>query len=100
MEIAIDNQLWLRQLIVFVAVIGGIYSIFLGYRLLIKGITDEFKLKSDLKGFKADLVSVSPGLFFALIGLIIIWAALNHGFEFKVESKPIFTWEPIIQKEN
>ncbi len=88
MENIIQNQLVIRQVIVFLAIGGGIFSIFLGYRLFIHGVSGKFKFKSDLRGLKADLVSASPGLFFALLGAFIVWSSLHHGFEIKVDSKP------------
>lgn len=44
----------------------------LGYDLLIKGVTGEFKFHTEVKGTKADLISASPGLFFILMATIII----------------------------
>ena len=51
----------------------------LGYNLFIKGVTGEFKFKTDIKGAKADLVSASPGLFFILMGTIILGIGLFKG---------------------
>jgi hypothetical protein len=44
----------------------------LGYQLLLKGVTGEFKFQTEFKGAKADLASVSPGLFFILMAAILI----------------------------
>jgi len=44
----------------------------MGYQLLIKGVTGEFKFKSSLQGVKADLVSASPGTFFVLLGVLLM----------------------------
>lgn len=38
-------------------------------------------------------MSASPGLFFALLGAFIVWSSLRHGFEIKVDSKPMITIE-------
>lgn len=44
----------------------------LGYELLVKGVTGEFKFQTEFKGSKADLVSASPGIFFILMATILI----------------------------
>ena len=44
----------------------------LGYKLFIKGITGGFKLHANIEDSKLDLVSASPGLFFILMGAILI----------------------------
>ena len=48
----------------------------LGYDLLIKGITGEFKFKANIHGSKADLLGASPGLFFVLLGTSLIFIAV------------------------
>lgn len=48
----------------------------LGANLLREGIRGEFRFKTELKGVKADLASASPGLFFALLGALIIGYAI------------------------
>ena len=60
-----------------------IVALFIGYKivrvgseLLRDGVKGEFKFNSDIHGFKADLVSVSPGLLFVLIGGLIVGIAL------------------------
>lgn len=44
----------------------------LGHDLLIKGVSGDFKFRTEFKGAKADLVSASPGLFFILMATILI----------------------------
>ncbi|REL30107.1 hypothetical protein [Thalassotalea euphylliae] len=48
----------------------------LGYDLLIKGVSGEFKFKGKLKGAKADLVSASPGVFFVFLGVVLLSVAV------------------------
>ncbi len=74
-----DQILWLHMvtvlsLLVFkLAVLGVGYLIArLGYELLVKGITGEFKFHTEFKGTKADLVSVSPGVFFIFLAVVLI----------------------------
>lgn len=44
----------------------------LGHDLLLKGASGQFKFRTEFKGAKADLVSVSPGVFFVLMGTVLI----------------------------
>lgn len=44
----------------------------LGHDLLLKGVSGQFKFRTEFKGAKADLVSVSPGVFFVLMGTVLI----------------------------
>ena len=60
------------------AIIFGGISIWLGYRLFIMGVTGEFDFYGDLTGFTAKLASASPGVFFALLGAIIIICAVRQ----------------------
>jgi hypothetical protein len=62
-----------------IALIIGFLFAKLGYKLLIKGITGEFKFSTEFKGAKADLISVSPGTFFILMGAIIVGVSLYKG---------------------
>ena len=64
-------------LITAVQLFVGYLIVRLGYNLLVKGVTGEFRFKGEwFKGAKADLVSVSPGLLFALFGAAIILATI------------------------
>ena len=56
-----------------VQLVIGYLIVRLGYVLLVKGVTGEFRFKGEwFKGAKADLVSVSPGLMFAVLGAVVI----------------------------
>ena len=57
----------------------------LGYDLLIKGVSGDFKFKAEIKGVKADLVSASPGIFFILMGTIIVGITLYRGFSLETD---------------
>jgi TolA-binding protein len=54
----------------------GYLTIRLGYRLIASGVKGEFQFSADLSGMKADLQSVSPGLLFVLLGVILIGFAI------------------------
>ena len=48
----------------------------MGYELLVKGVTGEFKFKGSISGAKADLVGASPGLLFLLLGVVLLSMAV------------------------
>ena len=48
----------------------------LGYTLISSGVKGEFKFSSNFIGFKADLASVSPGLLFVLLGILLMMVAI------------------------
>lgn len=50
----------------------GYLTIRLGYLLIASGAKGEFKFTASLGTFKGNLVSVSPGLLFVLLGVILI----------------------------
>jgi hypothetical protein len=52
--------------------LGGIFCLYLGYRIFIKGTDRQFKLFSDLKGWKFKVANTAPGIFFAILGSIIL----------------------------
>ena len=54
----------------------GYLVVRLGYELLVAGIRGKFKFKTEVSGFKADLRSVSPGLLFVLLGVLLIGYAI------------------------
>jgi hypothetical protein len=54
----------------------GYKTIKLGYNLITAGVKGEFKFSSSFAGFKADLVSVSPGLLFVVLGIMLITIAV------------------------
>jgi hypothetical protein len=61
------------------ALTTGYLFVKLGYKLLVKGISGDFKFSAEYKGVKADVVSASPGIFFILMGTIIVGIALYKG---------------------
>ena len=52
--------------------LGGTFCLYLGYRVFITGAEQQFQLFSDLKGWKLKIANTAPGIFFALLGTIII----------------------------
>lgn len=48
----------------------------LGYNLINSGVKGEFKFSSNFVGFKSDLTSLSPGLLFVLLGVVLMMVAI------------------------
>jgi hypothetical protein len=65
----------------------------LGYELLVKGVTGEFKFQTQYRGAKADLISASPGIFFILMAtaLLAIGVLKDKPFETTVTTGAVGT---------
>lgn len=57
----------------------------LGHDLLLKGASGQFKFHTEFNGAKADLVSVSPGVFFVLMGTALIATAVIKDKPFQTQ---------------
>lgn len=68
-----------------VLIVGYLFAK-LGHDLLIKGVSGDFKFRTEFRGTKADLVSASPGIFFILMATVLIAVAIlkDKPFETKV----------------
>ena len=83
-DMSIDSQsllvycLSLALIIVMkiVCFILGYLTVRLGYQLIASGVKGEFKFAASLGGLKTDLASVSPGLLFVLLGVLLIGYAV------------------------
>lgn len=71
-----------------VCFILGYLIIKLGYQLINSGVKGEFKFSTKLGGIKADLTSVSPGLLFVLLGVLLI------GYAIYVKKETLFMKTP------
>jgi hypothetical protein len=60
-----------------VCFILGYLTIRLGHQLISSGVKGEFKFSASMGGAKADLASVSPGLLFVLLGVLLIGYAIG-----------------------
>jgi hypothetical protein len=69
-----------------VALVIGFLFTYLGYKLLLRGVSGGFKFSAAYKGAKADVISASPGIFFTLTGTIIIGIGLYKGFMLEATS--------------
>ncbi len=73
-----NNKRYLISIITSIgAFVVSALSIFLGYKLFVFGATGAFHFSSNIGGIKLDLISVAPGLGFALFGMVISWKALD-----------------------
>jgi len=61
------------KIVVFIL---GFLTIRMGYKLISSGVEGNFKFAATLGGFKTDLASVSPGLLFVLLGVVLIGIAV------------------------
>lgn len=66
-----------------VSLLVGLFSIYLGYRLFVKGVWgNSGNLDAEFKGNRLTLKNAAPGTFFALFGVVIISFTLWKGLEF------------------
>jgi hypothetical protein len=65
--------------------VAGVLITWMGYKLMVKGVTGEFKFSSDFKGLKSGLASASPGLLFLLLGVMLLLAAVLKDKRFETE---------------
>jgi hypothetical protein len=65
----------------------GYKVIRLGADLLVKGVKGEFKFQANYQAWKTDLFSTSPGIFFILMGTIVIVVTVYKGFT--IERTPV-----------
>jgi len=72
----------------------GYLIVRLGFDLIRDGVKGEFTFKSSLGGFKADLVSVSPGLLFVLLGVILIGYSMWVNKSFSTNERETVTTRP------
>ena len=52
--------------------LGGTLCLYLGYRVFITGAEQQFQIFSDLEGWKLKIANTAPGIFFAILGSIIL----------------------------
>ena len=75
------SDIWILLIYKLTTLLSGVFSIFLGYKLFIKGIfvaSGDLDISVDTK--KLTLTSAAPGTFFTLFGAIIICIAIFKGF--------------------
>jgi hypothetical protein len=71
------TSLFLIVLLKIVCFILGYLTVRLGQQLILSGAKGEFKFSARISGAGADLVSVSPGLLFLLLGIFLIGFAIQ-----------------------
>ncbi len=70
-----------------VSVLAGLLAIYLGYDLFIRGVTGQASLSINAKDIKGQLLNASPGLFFALGGIVIIVTAIRRAVDTRSKSR-------------
>ena len=60
-------------------ILGSCFAIYLGYRLFILGVTGKASIIVENKELGAQLINASPGLIFAIGGLICLGIAIRKG---------------------
>lgn len=73
---------------------AGVSIVRMGYELLLRGVTGEFKFQGGFSGAKADLVSASPGLLFALLGVVLLAIGALSDKPFSMEVKTLHNSPP------
>ncbi|MEY2564944.1 MAG: hypothetical protein QOH88_3137 [Verrucomicrobiota bacterium] len=79
-----DEFLLRIHLITVLAILGfklavllaGVFITWMGFKLMVLGITGEFKFSASFRGVKSGLASASPGLLFLLLGVFLLAIAL------------------------
>ncbi len=66
-----------NAVIKIICFILGYKTIKLGHQLMEEGIKGEFNFSADYKGIKGGLISCSPGLFYVLLGIVLIGYAMG-----------------------
>ena len=59
------------------------FSIWLGYRLFVLGVTGEASLKVNAQDVSGQLLNAAPGIFFALGGIVALIVIVWKGVELK-----------------
>ncbi len=76
------------KIVVFIL---GFLTIRMGYKLISSGVEGKFKFAAEIGGVKADLASMSPGLLFVLLGVMLIGIAVYVDKPIKVKNESIGT---------
>jgi hypothetical protein len=92
MDLITDKNILLLSysLIIFLKIICLVVAyliIRLGYNLIASGVKGEFKFSGKIGGYKADLISVSPGLLFVFLGVLMVCYAISIKKEFRYKEE-------------
>jgi hypothetical protein len=68
-----------------VVLVAGVLITWMGYSLMVKGVTGEFKFSANYHGLKSGLASASPGLLFLLLGVLLLITAVFKDKPFETE---------------
>jgi tetratricopeptide (TPR) repeat protein len=65
-----------KSYLILLGMVAGFTSIYLGYKLFLKGIDGSASFEGEIKKVKLSLRNAAPGLFFALFGASVIVAGI------------------------
>ncbi|MGS0695309.1 hypothetical protein [Shewanella sp. 0m-4] len=65
------STVWITIIVAIGAFFVSGLSIYLGYDLFVQGASGEFQFSAESEGKSVSLISVAPGLGFALFGMLI-----------------------------
>ena len=72
-----------------ISLLCGVFTIFLGYKLFVKGIFNESgEVNATWNNSSLLVKKAAPGTFFALFGAIVISISIYKGFDFKSTYQP------------
>ena len=66
------------------ALIISCFSIYLGYKLFVLGVTGEASIVVDAKDIKGQLLNAAPGLFFSVGGIVALVVIVIKGVKLKI----------------
>jgi hypothetical protein len=66
--------------------LGGMLALYLGYRLFILGVTGQASLTINSHSVGGQLLNATPGLFFAVGGIVILVAVVLKGVNLEVSN--------------
>lgn len=82
-----------------ISLLCGLFTIYLGYKLFVKGIFNEAgDFQATWKDINLLLKKAAPGTFFALFGAIVISISIHKGLDFRSNLLPVQTEEKIDTK--
>jgi hypothetical protein len=77
----------------FIPMIVSAFTIYLGFKLFVLGVTGQASIVVDATRISAQLLNAAPGLFFAIGGLIALVIAVWKGSSFTFSRQdPLETW--------
>lgn len=72
-----------------ISLLSGVFTIYLGYKLFVKGIFNESgDVQAAWNNMSLLVKKAAPGTFFALFGAVVVSITIYKGFDFKSTYQP------------